>query len=336
MLREFSSASAKLTHYVHRLMLRQPATATLFCALSRKYQPDLQQARLQIEGFNPPLFCFGPTVSEEDLTQALYTWVQAEWAEKEHLPLRKTGNSTHNSPSRKISGERTEVTNNRISWRISCTPAGLAWQLRYLRRALQQWLSQATEVERQSSPGAAIEQSVLQQLTTGSRISWENLLRKQLLRTRRTRLAAHRQRPSRRYGSLPGTRIRPQQHLALAIDTSGSVPPDLLGRFAAEINALRRLKHRITLLQFDDRIRLITQLRGPLPSQWKGRGNTCYDPVIRWANRHRPDLLLIFTDGRGPRPLLTATQPLLWAVTAAPLPHFRPWQGQFIHLSAHN
>ncbi len=304
-----SPATLRLNRIVQEWMLEEPATAALFCALSRKHRAELHHAQLSISGFSAPCFSFGAEIERQVLKAALLLWMEA--GKKKFSE--GNGILRLDLHGKKISAEKKDILTKNIILQLNCQPAQAAWQTRYLIRALQRWARACTEAERQTVWGETVEKalSVLTRPEQAS-ISWQRILRKQMGRHQRSRPLAHRHRLSKRYGSPPGLRIRRLRHLAIAVDTSGSVEEKELAVFQAEINALRRYGHRITLIQFDDRIRWLADLRGPAPDLWRGRGNTLYDPVLRWANRHRPDILLIFTDGQGPLPLEKYQGPLWW------------------------
>ncbi len=218
--------------------------------------------------------------------------------------------------------------------RKKLSPAQAAWQERYRRQALKTWLENLSEEERKNGCSALAKLLELHHFpTTQTALPWQKILRQQLRRTGRSRPEDSYRRLSKRYGRPPGLRLRFRQRLAVAVDTSGSVPEKLLGDFWREIKALQSNGAQITLLQFDDRIRRIIQLQGPPPRQWSGRGSTLYEPVIRWSQSHRPDALLIFTDGLGPRPLSSSLSPLLWLVAGPPRPHFEHWEGRFVFMN---
>jgi predicted metal-dependent peptidase len=56
----------------------------------------------------------------------------------------------------------------------------------------------------------------------------------------------------------------------------------------------------ITLLQFDTRITgedKITSIMDLMRCKFHGGGGTRIGPVLEWANEHKPQLLMVFTDG---------------------------------------
>ena len=57
---------------------------------------------------------------------------------------------------------------------------------------------------------------------------------------------------------------------------------------------------KITLIQFDRNIKSvdsISNIRDLMNVKFIGRGGTRIEPVMNWADKHKPKLLLVFTDG---------------------------------------
>ena len=166
------------------------------------------------------------------------------------------------------------------------------------------------------------------------RTPWEHLLRTHLTRGLSLSPGLSWSRPSRSYlankgrarggGRLPWepgrTAARAVARLVVMVDCSGSIEDALLDRFAQEVEtASRRLEARITVIVGDDRVRTVTAFepgRSNLRAiVFEGAGGTDFTPLLREADRHRPDLGLFLTDLQGPadwRP----PWPVIWAVTA--------------------
>ena len=130
--------------------------------------------------------------------------------------------------------------------------------------------------------------------------------------------------------SKPNRRFFPKYHLpslhseglmaiAVAVDISGSVRDEEFKQFISEIhNILKYMKpEKITLIQFDTVIHSTTEVRTVQElSQctFTGRGGTRINPVIEWANEHKPQVLLVFSDG-GFRFYSQETKvPVLWVI----------------------
>ncbi len=320
----------------HRWLLRQPATAELFCALSRKTDPQISGPQLHLEGFRPPSFMLpqnAERVSPKDLPAALLSWLFADIAGASAMPHQSLLSSAFRQMLNGLGVESRPSEFHPLPLLKRLSPAQTAWQERYRRRALQSWLEKLRETETYNNWHSLAEELELRHLSPAqSTLPWQNLLRQYLHRNGRTRLEDSYRRPSKRYGRPPGLRLRRRQRLAVAVDTSASISEDMLAAFWRELTALQSSGAQITLLQFDDRIRQCVQLQGAPPRRWTGRGNTLYDPLIRWAENKRPDALLIFTDGLGPRPVSSGQTPLLWLIAGPPKPYFEHWDGNFLFM----
>lgn len=139
-------------------------------------------------------------------------------------------------------------------------------------------------------------------------------------------------RPSRRYGTLPGTKVRPHRRLLVAIDTSGSISDRDLSDFFAEIYGIWRGGAEVLVAECDCELQRVWIFDGELPRAVCGRGGTSFEPVFRWldADDRRFDGLVYLTDGYGP-PVQTAPRcAVLWVLargcTAAPTVAGRPGQ----------
>lgn len=111
--------------------------------------------------------------------------------------------------------------------------------------------------------------------------------------------------PSRRFfpdhyiPTLSGTKLI---DLAIAVDISGSVSDHDFNVFVTEVHALMKGMRpaKITLIQFDtelhhvDEVKTVQEL---LKLKFHGRGGTDVHPVMDWAKEHKPELLMVFSDG---------------------------------------
>lgn len=146
-------------------------------------------------------------------------------------------------------------------------------------------------------------------------VDWRRVLRVFSGRSRRTRLGTTLKRPSKRYGRVPGVRVRALSHIAVALDTSGSIDSDQLARFMREVDRIWRTGTSVTLIHADDFVRHTEPYRGVVPDLQGGCG-TDFDPAIEWVNarRHLIDGLVYFTDADGPRGVPCRCR-LLWLVS---------------------
>lgn len=145
-------------------------------------------------------------------------------------------------------------------------------------------------------------------------LDWSNLLRRHLRKYRRRKLDFTHKRSSKRYGTAPGIRLRKEAVIGVVLDTSASMPTEILARFYQELRMVHQLGHQLLLLEADTQIRRV-QIFNPRQDEvaFPGRGNTNYDPAIRYLSEKRVDLILYLTDGLGPEPERVNTD-LLWIV----------------------
>ena len=107
--------------------------------------------------------------------------------------------------------------------------------------------------------------------------------------------------------------------IAMACDTSGSVTQKNFDQVCGETSAiLKQLKPKnLTFLQFDTKIKKINQitsLKDFNKLNFTGRGGTDIDPVLEWATKKKPKLLIIFTDGFFRETSLDPKIPIIWLI----------------------
>jgi predicted metal-dependent peptidase len=157
------------------------------------------------------------------------------------------------------------------------------------------------------------------------KVDWRRVLRIFASSGRRTRIRATMMKESRRFEGIsgarrpPGTIIRPQQRLAVVIDTSGSIDDAQLRTFFDEIQAIFRQGADITVVECDDEVRNSYRYEGVVPTTLGGGGGTSFEPAMQWLHDRkngRFDACIYLTDGAG---CLPATRPpcqLLWVLSA--------------------
>ena len=148
-------------------------------------------------------------------------------------------------------------------------------------------------------------------------IDWRRILRLFAAGSNASYLKNTLRRPSKRYGTTPGIKVKRRHKLLVGLDTSGSVSRADLQTFFAEIYAVSRRGAEITIAECDSALQRIYPYRGEVPAEVKGRGGTDFTPVIRYANEElKPDAVIYFTDGFAPPPQVSSRFPLLWVITA--------------------
>lgn len=146
-------------------------------------------------------------------------------------------------------------------------------------------------------------------------VNWRRLLRIFAESSSRTYVRNTLKRPSRRYGTTPGIRIRKRQKLLVAVDTSGSIRDEELKDFFTEIYHIWKQGAEVTVVECDLHIAARYPYKGIAPTEVHGRGGTSFDPPLRLANEEiLPDAVIYFTDAVAPAAEIVARMPVLWLI----------------------
>jgi predicted metal-dependent peptidase len=147
-------------------------------------------------------------------------------------------------------------------------------------------------------------------------------------------------RPNSRYAHtgfiLPSLYSQRIGRIAVAIDTSGSITPELLNVFLSEVEGiLHEVKPRETVV-FDCDAEIhhkwTLDTGDPVPRDFTGGGGTCFRPVFEaLETEERPDCLIYFTDLHGSFPDSEPGYPVLW-VTYGEHNGKHPW-GELVPLN---
>ena len=153
------------------------------------------------------------------------------------------------------------------------------------------------------------------------KISWKRILRIFSNSCGKTKLASTRRKESTRFPGNPGTKIKRLQHIAVAIDTSGSIDEITLQLFWSEIIGIQKSGAKITIIECDCEIQKVWELnrKSEIP-KLKGGGGTSFDPVFSWLNKNRNLGIggcVYFTDGYGAKPEIKPNCSVLWALYKA-------------------
>ncbi len=167
-----------------------------------------------------------------------------------------------------------------------------------------------------------------------SRTPWEQVLRTRLARDLARKPDVSWSRPTRSYianqGRIGSHRLpfepgfspsKAVPRLAVIVDVSGSVDDKLMERFATEIEAItRRQEAALVLVIGDDRVRRVTLFepgKAKLSAiEFSGGGGTDFAPLLREADKYRPDIGVVLTDLEGPAEF-RPRWPVIWAVPEA-------------------
>lgn len=147
-------------------------------------------------------------------------------------------------------------------------------------------------------------------------LNWRVLLRRFATSARSSQIKNTMRRPSKRYGTFPGTKLKRRQRAAVVVDTSGSISERELSAFFGEIDRLHCAGAEIELMEADAAVQRRYPYRGQWPDDVKGRGGTCFDPALGEVRRDRArfDFCVYLTDGVAPAPTVAPGCSLLWLV----------------------
>lgn len=146
-------------------------------------------------------------------------------------------------------------------------------------------------------------------------IDWKSYLRRFANTSPRVLTKKTRYKPNKRFSSNPALRIKPQKHVLVAIDTSGSVSNDDLVEFFQEIYHIYKTGISITIIECDADIQRIYEYNGKREDiKVEGRGGTSFEPVMEYLfqTNKKYNNLIYLTDGAAPAPEKYPLIPMLW------------------------
>lgn len=167
------------------------------------------------------------------------------------------------------------------------------------------------------------------------KLPWEKLLRRYMNQFAKSDYTW--KKPNRRFTPdyiLPSLHSEQLDEIAIAVDTSGSVTDEEFKRFISEIHGiLNHLKPKaIRLIQFDTVIHSqahIKNCRELNQVSFHGRGGTRITEVIDWAEKNKPVVLLVFSDGHFRHSMTNPKCNVLWLIHGNK--KFTAPYGQVIH-----
>ncbi|MCP4521490.1 MAG: hypothetical protein GY827_07335 [Cytophagales bacterium] len=170
-------------------------------------------------------------------------------------------------------------------------------------------------------------------------LDWKRALRLFTENSRSTYLNNTLKRASKRYGTVPGIKIRRRQKILVAVDTSGSVSDTDLKEFFSEMYYVWRENAEIIVVECDTDIQHVYHYNGTMPDFVHGRGGTDFNAPIRYANEKvKPDAIVYFTDGYAPIPHEPNRHPILWMICSTGIPEddetFFEFPGRVVKMSA--
>lgn len=181
---------------------------------------------------------------------------------------------------------------------------------------LQLWLTDQIQRLKKLFPTHSLWRQIVLESDEKLKDQWQLALQQFANNGSRHILKSSHRRPSKRYGTFPGTRRKRQQRLILIIDTSGSVEERLLGSFFQQVQRLHRQGAAITIIESDYKVRKSYVWNGRIPQVAVGGGHTDFDPALSYADESAAcDGIIYFTDGKANRPSIIPRYPVLWMIT---------------------
>ena len=147
-------------------------------------------------------------------------------------------------------------------------------------------------------------------------VDWRRVVKLFSESSARTKVKNTTKRISKRFGTVPGIKIKKLKKLLIAIDTSGSVGKEELQDFFSEVYHIWRQGAEIHVVECDVTIQKQYTYKGITPAFVHGRGGTDFNaPIIYGNQKFLPDGLIYFTDGYAPIPTTRARFPILWVIS---------------------
>lgn len=158
-------------------------------------------------------------------------------------------------------------------------------------------------------------------------VNWRRTLRQFTASSSRTCLKNSLKKPSKRYGTSPGIKIRRRQKIMVVLDTSGSIAVHELELFFSEVYHLWKQGAQIQVVECDAAIGNVYPYQGKTPPVISGGGGTCFTAPVVYANeKFFPDAIIYFTDGYGRSPVVPSRTPILWLISGRGLqPEDKQW-----------
>lgn len=147
-------------------------------------------------------------------------------------------------------------------------------------------------------------------------VDWKRVLRLFSSTSSRTYLKNTIKRVSKRYGTVPGMKVKHKNKLLIALDTSGSTSESDHVRFFQEVFHIYKQGAEIMIVECDTHIQKTYNYKGHMPDYLSGRGGTSFEAPLVYANeQYFPDAIIYFTDGFASAPDTVSRMPVLWVIT---------------------
>jgi predicted metal-dependent peptidase len=130
------------------------------------------------------------------------------------------------------------------------------------------------------------------------KLDWKRVLKLFNAQSSRSKLKYTNKRISKRFGTVPGIKIKRLNKLAVIIDTSGSINDETLRQFFTEIEQISKIGTEIIVIECDDLVRNVYTYKKINNIAVNGRGGTDYDPAFEYINENlNINSCIYLTDG---------------------------------------
>lgn len=147
-------------------------------------------------------------------------------------------------------------------------------------------------------------------------LNWKTILRRFWSRGITVEIKSSRLRVNRRFGvTQPGKRTNPLVHVAMCIDTSGSMSDGDIDAIFCEAKRIYETGATVTIIECDTEVHKVWEYKGKNNVTVNGRGGTSFQPALDAAAKVNADVCVYFTDGDGESDFKLPKMPVLWVLT---------------------
>jgi len=147
-------------------------------------------------------------------------------------------------------------------------------------------------------------------------LNWRRVLRMFTNNSSKTYMKNSIRRASKRYGTVPGNKIKKRNKILVAIDSSGSIMETEYQVFFSELYHIYKTGVEIRVVECDTEITNIYNYNGITPEVVIGGGGTDFNAPLDYANTQwYPDAVIYFTDGGAETPKVVPRTSVLWVIS---------------------
>ena len=244
----------------------------------------------------------------------------------------KSGEGSNDAPPSPAGNEEVQILDNHSPWEeVANDPVAQAM--------VKDIICKANEACRKAGnkwgniPGDLKEKILLCEEIREPIIPWEVVLKDFLASASETVLDYTMRRPSKRYGTRPGTRKEDILSIAIGIDTSGSIDHEMLSLFFNELEWINKSGNKITVFEWDTRIQREYDFRD-FDNEIQGGGGTDPTEFLETVSERNFDCAIVFTDLYFSKITEDYRLPVLWVALTECSPSSFPVEGVIMAVNA--